>query len=106
MWLSSLILYWFIYREYTIYNDLRFDYFNSEEYRKSLHSRTLLITGLSRTMRSNEGLIDFMQSIKVETPISETVIGRDVGVLPVQIKKRELAVRGLEVALIKYLRGN
>jgi hypothetical protein len=57
-------------------------------------------------MQSDEGLERFMKAIKIDVPISEAVIGRDVRQLPDKVVEREAAVRGLEYALIKYLKGN
>ncbi|RGB38934.1 hypothetical protein C1646_755152 [Rhizophagus diaphanus] len=105
-WLFSLIIYWFIFLEYKNYNRLRIEYFKSDEYRKSLHSKTLLITGLPNSKQSDKGLVDFMESIKVKRPISEAVIARDVGKLPDFVVEREAAVRGLENAFVKYLKGH
>ncbi|GBB83946.1 hypothetical protein RclHR1_01060010 [Rhizophagus clarus] len=104
-WLFSLIVYWFLYREYEHYNKLRIEYFKSDEYRKSLHSRTLLISGLPNSMQSDQGLVDFIELIKIEIPVDEAVIARDVGKLPDLVLEREAAVRGLENVLIKYLKG-
>ncbi|CAB4436024.1 unnamed protein product [Rhizophagus irregularis] len=104
-WLFSLIIYWFIFLEYKNYNRLRIEYFKSDEYRKSLHSKTLLITGLPNSKQSDKGLVDFMESIKVRRPISEAVIARDIGKLPDFVVEREAAVRGLESAFVKYLKG-
>ncbi len=81
-------------------------YFKSEEYRRSLHSRTLLVTGIPNSMQSDKGLIEFMELIKVKFPISETVIARDVGDLPELVVEREEVVRDLEHVLVKYLKGN
>ncbi|POG59516.1 hypothetical protein GLOIN_2v1467303 [Rhizophagus irregularis DAOM 181602=DAOM 197198] len=105
-WLFSLIIYWFIFLEYKNYNRLRIEYFKSDEYRKSLHSKTLLITGLPNSKQSDKGLVDFMESIKVRRPISEAVIARDIGKLPDFVVEREAAVRGLESAFVKYLKGH
>jgi hypothetical protein len=57
-------------------------------------------------MHSDQGLVDFIELIKVKRPISEAAIARDVGKLPDLVIEREAAVRGLENALIKYLKGN
>ncbi|RIA91460.1 hypothetical protein C1645_724172 [Glomus cerebriforme] len=104
-WIFSLIIYWFIYKEYSNYNKLRMEYFKSDEYRNSLHSRTLLITGLPYSMQSDKGLVEYIELIKIKFPVSEAVIARDVGKLPNLVIEREAAVRGLEEALVKYLIG-
>ncbi|CAG8521956.1 8621_t:CDS:10 [Funneliformis mosseae] len=103
-WIFSIIMYFFLYMEYSEYRRLRFGYFRSEGYRRSLHSRTLLITGVPKSKQSDKGLIEFMELIKVKFPISETVIARDVGELPELVIEREEDVRDLERALNKYLK--
>src|SRR5688572_7560446 len=99
-------MYFFLYMEYSEYRRLRLVYFRSEGYRRSLYSRTLLITGVPKSKQSDKGLIEFMELIKVKFPISETVIARDVGELPELVIEREEDVRDLERALNKYLKGN
>ncbi|CAI2165331.1 8471_t:CDS:2 [Funneliformis geosporum] len=103
-WLFSCIMYVFLYLEYSEYRRLRMGYFKSEGYRRSLHSKTLLITGVPKSKQSDQGLIEFMELIKVKFPISESAIARDVGELPELVIEREEDVRDLERALIKYLK--
>jgi len=57
-------------------------------------------------MRSDQGLEDFIKLIKVNFPVSEFYIAKDVGKLPDLVAEREAAVYDLEHAIVEYLRGN
>lgn len=81
------------------------EYFESDEYQTSLHSRTLLVTNVPHSMHSDQGLLKLMDSYNVKHPISQAHIARKVGGLPELIKKHETAVRKLESILVKYLSG-
>lgn len=81
-------------------------YFRSEEYQSSLHSRTILITGVPSNMQSDEGLQKYIiGNLKVNQQlISQAHISRKVGRLPELIDEYEKAVRELESVLVKYLK--
>ncbi|KAF0442744.1 DUF221-domain-containing protein [Gigaspora margarita] len=102
-WIFSSLIYWLVYKQYKDYAELKIGYFESEEFQTSLHSRTLLITNIPNSMRSDKGLLELMESFHVKYPISEAHIVREVGKLPKLLKKHDTAVRNLETVLANYL---
>ncbi|CAG8571374.1 3957_t:CDS:2 [Cetraspora pellucida] len=102
-WIFSALIYWLVYKQYRDYAELKMNYFESDEYQTSLHSRTLLVTNVPHSMQSDQGLLKLMDSFNVKYPISQAHIARKVGKLPELLKKHEVAVRKLESVLVKYL---
>lgn len=103
-WIFSLIIFRFLYIQYKEYTKLKKDYFRSEEYQSSLHSRTLLITGVPSHMQSDEGLLKYIKEmLKIKQPIAQAHISRKVGRLPELIKEHDKSVRKLESVLTRYL---
>src|ERR1051325_9645165 len=101
----SLIIFWFLYKQYKEYLVLKRQYFQSEEYQSSLHSRTLLITGVSSNMQTDQALQKYMvENLKINQPILQTHISRKVGRLPELIEEHDKTVRKLESVLAKYLK--
>ncbi|RIA90619.1 hypothetical protein C1645_823153 [Glomus cerebriforme] len=104
-WIFSLIIFRFLYKQYHEYSKLKKQYFKSEEYQSSLHSRTLLITGIPTNMQSDEGLQQYIVGkLKFQQTISQAHISRKVGRLPELIEEHEKNVRSLESVLAKYLK--
>ncbi|RHZ87104.1 hypothetical protein Glove_40g12 [Diversispora epigaea] len=103
-WLFSVILYRFLYTQYKEYSKLKLDYFSSEEYQKSLHSRTLLVMGIPHSMKTDEELKTFVDSLRLKYPITEAHISRKVDNLTELLKEHSEAVRKLEGILCKYLK--
>ncbi|KAI0090701.1 DUF221-domain-containing protein [Irpex rosettiformis] len=83
---------------------LRAEWFRSPEYIKSFYARTLMITGVSRKLQSDEGLRAIFQSTQAPYPTTAVHIGRQVGKLPDLIEYHNEAVRELEKMLVKYLK--
>ncbi|CAI2170436.1 19995_t:CDS:2 [Funneliformis geosporum] len=103
-WIFSLLIFRFLYVQYKEYTKLKKDYFRSEEYQSSLHSRTLLITGVPTHMQSDEGLHKYIKEmLKIKQPITQAHISRKVGRLPELIKEHDQSVRKLESVLTRYL---
>ncbi|CAG8475724.1 4639_t:CDS:10 [Diversispora eburnea] len=88
-WVFSFILYKFLYTQYKEYSKFKLDYFNSEEYRKSLHSRTLLVMGIPQSMKTDEELKSFVDSLRLKYPITEAHISRKVGNLTELLKDHD-----------------
>ncbi|RMZ72093.1 DUF221 domain [Pyrenophora seminiperda CCB06] len=93
----------FLWRGYGVVVRLRRGYFDSEEYRKSLHSRTLLLTHVPLSSRTDAGLVDLVEQTMPTDSLPRTVIGRNVKDLPKLIEAHDEAVRKLEKHLAKYL---
>ncbi|KAE9973342.1 hypothetical protein BLS_003633 [Venturia inaequalis] len=74
-----------------------------QDYRSSLHSRTLLVTHLPRQYRTDVGLVEIGGEVKSTESSPKTAVARNVKDLPKLIEKHEKTVRTLEVHLAKYL---
>ncbi|KAL4785684.1 hypothetical protein BJX76DRAFT_346866 [Aspergillus varians] len=94
-WAFDIIIAYFLWRNYRAVLALRRRYFESSDYQRSLHARTLMITDVPRDVRSDEGFL----------PIPRSSVGRNVKGLPKLIKEHDETVRKLESVLAKYLRN-
>ncbi|TLS31409.1 hypothetical protein PpBr36_03457 [Pyricularia pennisetigena] len=92
---------WWNYRKVL---HMRREYFQSEEYQNSLHSRTLMMYDIPKSMANDEGIARIIDGIAPNSSFSRTAIARNVKILPELIKEHEKAVRKLEVVLAKYLK--
>lgn len=92
---------WWNYRKVLI---MRREYFQSEEYQNSLHSRTLMMYDIPKGMASDEGIARIIDGIAPNSSFSRTAIARNVKILPELIKEHEKTVRKLEEVLAKYLK--
>lgn len=95
----------FLWWNYRAVLKLRRAYFNTSEYKASLHSRTLLLTHIPNASRTDAGLVELVEQAKQTNDIPRTAIGRNVKDLPELIKAHDEAVRELEKHLAKYLRN-
>ncbi|KAI8937824.1 hypothetical protein NX059_005517 [Plenodomus lindquistii] len=95
----------FLWYNYKAVLKLRRAYFNSQEYKASLHSRTLLLTHIPKTSRTDAGLVDLVEQSKQISAMPRAAIGRNVKDLPKLIEDHDNAVRELEQHLAKYLRN-
>ncbi|KAG9972808.1 DUF221 family protein, partial [Aureobasidium melanogenum] len=102
-WFANLTIAFFLWRNYKSVLRLRRAYFDSPEYQKSLHSRTLLITEVPRGLRTDEGLVKIVTEAKDTGSNPRTAIARNVKDLPELIEEHNETVRNLESVLAKYL---
>ncbi|CAN9312591.1 unnamed protein product [Alternaria alternata] len=93
----------FLWLNYRAILKLRRAYFNTQEYKSSLHSRTLLLTHVPESSRTDAGLVELVEQAKSIDTIPRTVIGRNVKDLPKLIEAHDDAVRQLEKHLAEYL---
>lgn len=77
----------------------------SPEYQNSLYSRTLMVTDISRNLRSDQGLIEITDSLKTTPEVPRASIGRNAKDIPDLIEEHEQAVIELEQVLAKYLKN-
>lgn len=105
----DIIICFFLWRNYRDVRRLRRAYFDSPEYQRSLHSRTLLVTELPKALRTDEGLVKVTE--EACRPIADlgitarTSIGRNVKGLPDLVEDHEKTVRQLESVLAKYMKN-
>lgn len=103
-WLMNFIICFFLWWNYRKVVGLRRKYFESEEYQKSLHARTLLVTDVPKKKCSDEGLAAIIDQVAPNASFSRTTIARNVRHLPQLITDYEEAVRKLEKILSRYLK--
>lgn len=101
----DIIICFFLWWNYRAVVRLRRAYFNSAEYQASLYARTLLLTDIARPLRSDQGILDIVDSVKGGNMVRPTpAIARDVKGLPDLVSKHNKTVRELEEVLAKYLK--
>ncbi|PWN48478.1 DUF221-domain-containing protein [Violaceomyces palustris] len=103
-YIGTMIALGFIWYNYKEMVRLRWAYFRSDEYQKSFHARTLMITNVAKRLQSDPALAAVLSEIKMPYPTTEVHIGRRVGALPDLIEKHSDLVRALERVLAKYLK--
>jgi hypothetical protein len=100
----DIILAFFLWRNYKAVRDLRRQYFQSSEYQRSLHARTLMVSDIPPADRTDEGIMRITDEVNPTAALPRAAIGRNVRDLPVIIKEHEENVRELESVLAKYLK--
>ncbi|KAH9877499.1 hypothetical protein IAQ61_002866 [Plenodomus lingam] len=104
-YIFDVIVCGFLWWTYRAVHRLRRKFLESPEYQNSLHSRTLMITDLSRAFRSDQGIIEVTDSLKTTPEVPRASIGRNVKDIPDLIEAHEEAVMKLETVLAKYLKN-
>ncbi|KAG0175451.1 hypothetical protein DFQ28_009163 [Apophysomyces sp. BC1034] len=103
-WLFSLLIYRAILHNYREYVQLRRQYFESDEYQRSMHARTLLLYNLPTAMQSDEALGKWIKSMDLKYPVEQVFIGRSNGQLAKYVEEHDEAVRELEILLSNHLK--
>lgn len=101
----DVIICFFLWHNYRAVLRLRRAYFDSPDYQRSLHSRTLLITEIPKGLRTDEGLVKIADEAKDTGSSPRTAIARNVKDLPELIEEHDNAVRELESILAKYMKN-
>ena len=104
-YLINIVITFFLWRNYIAVTRLRRQYFVSADYLMSLHSRTLLITDIPKSMRTGEGILRLLDNFGKSAGFPRAAIGRNVKELPDLIEEHEKTVRKLESVLSKYLKN-
>lgn len=105
-WLFSLLIYRALHINYRSYVQLRQHYFESIEYQRSMHSRTLLILNVPTSLQSDEALADWVSKLKLKHDPEQVCIGRRNNQLARYVDEHEQAVRKLEILLSSHLQGD
>ncbi|EEH39805.2 hypothetical protein PAAG_01994 [Paracoccidioides lutzii Pb01] len=103
-WVFDIIVAYFLWRNYKAISALRRHYFQSSEYQKSLHARTILVRHIPPDYRTDEGLLRLTDEINVTPSVPRTSTGRNMKHLPKLIAEHEKTVRQLEAVLAKYFK--
>ena len=104
-WLFDSIIVYFLWSNYRAVTRLRRHYFESPEYRMSLHSRTLMVTDIPSTYRTDEGILRLTDEVEQTSGLPRAAIGRNVRELPELIERHKKSVHELESVLAKYLKN-
>ncbi|KAF2653929.1 DUF221-domain-containing protein [Lophiostoma macrostomum CBS 122681] len=94
----------FVWWNYRVVYKLRRAYFNSPDYKASLHSRTLLLTHIPSSDRTDSGIAQLVEAAQQTQDIPRTAIARNVKDLPELIEEHDDTVRELEAVLANYLK--
>lgn len=103
-WLIDIVICFFLWRNYRAITRLRRDYFESADYQNSLSSRTLMVTSIPKTLRTNEGILRIVDEVKHASVEPRAAVARNVKDLPDLIEEHEDNVIELEKVLAKYLK--
>ncbi|KAF1830772.1 DUF221-domain-containing protein [Decorospora gaudefroyi] len=104
-YVMDIIVCGFLWWTYRAIHRLRRQYMESPDYQNSLHSRTLMITDINRSFRSDQGLVEITDSLRTTPEVPRASIGRNVKDIPDLIEAHEEAVIELEKVLAKYLKN-
>ncbi|KAL5001134.1 hypothetical protein BDV10DRAFT_19857 [Aspergillus recurvatus] len=104
-WAFNIIIAFFLWRNYKAVLALRRRYFESSDYQRSLHARTLMITDIPPDLRTDEGFLRLTDELNPTAAIPRSSVGRNVKGLPKLIREHEELVRKLESVLAKYLKN-
>ena len=104
-WATNIIVAYFLWHNYRRIHQLRRTYFESPDYQRSLHARTLLVQDLPKALRNDEGILRVADQIGSTGVLPKVTVGRNVDILPDLIEEHEESVRKLESVLAKYLKN-
>ncbi|KAJ1667897.1 hypothetical protein IW140_005696 [Coemansia sp. RSA 1813] len=102
----TAIFFYFIWREYKVFERDRQNYFSSPAYLRKLQSRTIMVTRVPADMQTNSQLQARFTEYSPSYPPTQVSIARKIGELQELIDKHEKMVRKLEKVLCKYLAGD
>lgn len=103
-YLFDIVICGFLWLNYRAVLRLRRVYFESADYKASLHSRTLMLTHIPNASRTDEGIVQLVEQAKRTADDPRGAISRNVKDLPELMEDHEEAVRELEGYLAKYLK--
>jgi hypothetical protein len=104
-YIFDLVIFYFLWANYRHVLRLRRAYLESDEYQRSLHARTLLLTDIPQQLRTDEGVVRITEEVKASADTPRGQIARNVRDIPDLIEEHEEAVRDLEKHLAKYLKN-
>ena len=103
-WIFDIVIVFFLWTNYRAITRLRRQYFDSPEYLLSLHSRSIWLRDIPGPERSDEGILNIVDSIEQISTIPKAAVARNVRELPEFIEEHSNTVRKLESVLAKYLK--
>lgn len=105
VYIFDAVVFYFLWRNYRAIVRLRRAYFDSSEYQRSLHSRTLMLTDIPKEYRSDDGITRITDEVRATDSVPRAAIARNVKDLPDLVEEHEENVRNLEGYLAKYLKN-
>lgn len=100
----NIIVLCFIWWNFRAVARIRKNYFLSKEYQHSLHSRSVWMVDIPPQLRSDEGILQIVDSVEHTAGIPRAAIARNVKDLPELIEEHTETVKKLESVLAKYLK--
>ena len=104
-WIFDIVIAYFLWRNYRAVTRLRRQYFESPEYQRSLHARSLMMTDIPPSYRTDEGILRIAGEVEQTSGLPRAAVGRNVKELPELIEQHDKTVRKLESVLAQYLRN-
>ena len=105
VWVFDITIAYFLWRNYRAVRNLRRRYFQSSDYQKSLHARSVMVTDIPPSYRTDEGLLRLTDEVNPAPGIPRVAIARNVKDLPKLIQEHDHVVRLLEKVLSKYFKN-
>ena len=103
-YLFDIIICYFVWRNYRAVLRLRRAYFDSDDYQRSRHARTLLLTDIPSDRRSDAGIVAITDEVgAARGPHPD--IARHLGDLPELVEEHVETVHRLEKHLARYLKN-
>ncbi|KAI1933653.1 hypothetical protein LOZ66_005583 [Ophidiomyces ophidiicola] len=103
-WIFDAIVAFFLWHNYRAMGRLRRAYFQGPDFQQSLHARTIMVTHIPSSYRTDEGLLRLTDEVNPNVSIPRASIGRNVKELPKLIQEHEVVVQELEEVLAKYFK--
>ncbi|KAF2398542.1 DUF221-domain-containing protein [Trichodelitschia bisporula] len=104
-WTIDLVVCVFLYINSRAIVRLRRAYLESPEYQNSLYARTLMVTEVPKTLRTDEGVVRIVDEVQSAHEFPRGAIARNVRDLPDMIEEHSELVKQLESVLAKYLKN-
>lgn len=105
-YIFDLIICFFLWTNYEHIIKLRRSLYVTEEYQNALFMRTLMLTEIPKKYsKTDQGLIELLKQLKIQRPIQNASVGRDLGQLNKLMDQYNKTVLKFESVLAKYLKN-
>ncbi|KAJ1970760.1 hypothetical protein H4R35_005674, partial [Dimargaris xerosporica] len=83
----------------------RQEYFHSDRYLSSMHSRTLIMARVPTNLRDDQALFEYVQELTPSFRVVSVSVGRQLGSLPKLVDRHTTMINKLERVLASYLQN-
>ncbi|KAI8804347.1 hypothetical protein BJ742DRAFT_776203 [Cladochytrium replicatum] len=104
IYLFSFLAYLLLYFIWSDYAKVRAAWFSSDEFIRSIHNRMLLLTNVPDSIKSDEKIMRFMNSLGLSQPVKRAMVGRKVEQLPELILDHQTTTTVIERAFLRYFK--